>query len=92
VLSYALARPGYVAVIDDAAGRRCATSLNITVIVTVGLIALAKRRGLIARIAPGLTYSNPAKKSLKMAMRLVAKWGHCNRSSKVYLRNQPNRV
>lgn len=54
VLSYALARPGYVAVIDDAAGRRCASSLNITVIGTVGLIVLAKHRGLIARITPGL--------------------------------------
>ena len=54
VLSYALARPDYVAVIDDLAGRRCASSLNITVIGTVGLIVLAKRRGLVARITPGL--------------------------------------
>lgn len=54
VLSYALAWPDYVAVIDDGAGRRCASSLNITVIGTVGLIVLAKRRGLIARITPGL--------------------------------------
>ena len=54
VLSYALARPDYVAVIDDAAGRRCASSLNITVIGTVGLIVLAKRRGVIGYIGPGL--------------------------------------
>jgi predicted nucleic acid-binding protein len=54
VLSYALARPDYVAVIDDSAARRCASSLNITVIGTVGLIVLAKRRGLIAQITPGL--------------------------------------
>jgi predicted nucleic acid-binding protein len=54
VLSYALARPDYVAVIDDTAGRRCASSLNITVIGTVGLIVLAKRRKLIARITPSL--------------------------------------
>jgi predicted nucleic acid-binding protein len=54
VLSYALARPDYVAVIDDTAGRRCASSLKITVIGTVGLIVLAKRRKLIARITPSL--------------------------------------
>jgi predicted nucleic acid-binding protein len=54
VLSYALARLDYVAVIDDAAGRRCARSLNIAVIGTIGLIVLAKRRGLTARITPGL--------------------------------------
>ncbi len=54
VLSYALARPEYTAVIDDDAGRRCARSLNITVIGTVGLIVLAKRRGLITHVSPGL--------------------------------------
>jgi predicted nucleic acid-binding protein len=36
VLSYALAWPDYVAVIDDVAGRRCASSLDIKVIGTVG--------------------------------------------------------
>jgi predicted nucleic acid-binding protein len=54
VLSYALARPEYTAVIDDAAGRRGARSLNITVIGTVGLLVLAKRCGIIAQISPGL--------------------------------------
>jgi predicted nucleic acid-binding protein len=54
VLSYALARPDYVAVIDDTAGRRCARSFNITVIGTLRLIVLAKRRGLIDRIMPGI--------------------------------------
>lgn len=54
VLSYGLANPEYTAVIDDAAARRCARSLNITVIGTVGLVVLAKRRKLIPRIAPGL--------------------------------------
>lgn len=54
VLSCALARPDYIAVIDDAAARRCARSLNITVIGAIGLIVLAKRRGLIPQIMPRL--------------------------------------
>jgi len=54
VLSYALTRPDFVAVIADTAGRRCARSLNITVIGTLGLIVLAKWRGLIGRIMPGI--------------------------------------
>ncbi|MCI0391340.1 MAG: DUF3368 domain-containing protein [Acidobacteria bacterium] len=52
VLSYALTHPGHVAVVDDAAARRCAQSLNITSIGTVGLIIFAKRRGLIAEVMP----------------------------------------
>lgn len=38
--------------VDDAAARRCAQSLNITSIGTVGLIIFAKRRGLIAEVMP----------------------------------------
>ena len=54
VLSFALARPGYTAVIDDAAARNCARSLSVPIIGTVGLIVLAKRRGLLTQITPGL--------------------------------------
>ncbi|MFN7929337.1 MAG: DUF3368 domain-containing protein [Blastocatellia bacterium] len=54
VLSYALGNAGYVAVIDDMAARRCARSLQIDIVGTVGIIVLAKRRGLLAEIAPGL--------------------------------------
>jgi predicted nucleic acid-binding protein len=36
--------------IDDAAARRCAISLNVPTLGTAGLVVLAKRRGLIASI------------------------------------------
>lgn len=54
VLSFAHAHPEYIAVVDDAAARRCASSLNIRVIGTLGLIVLAKRRGILQSVAPGL--------------------------------------
>ncbi len=50
VLSYALAQPQHVAIIDDAAARRCARSLNLPVAGTIGLIVLAKRRRLIPQV------------------------------------------
>ena len=50
VISYALANPGYTVMIDDAAARRCAISLNISTLGTGGAIVLAKRRGLIPSI------------------------------------------
>lgn len=52
VLAYALANPEYVTVLDDAAGRRCARSLNINSIGTVGLFILAKRRQVITEVMP----------------------------------------
>ena len=50
VLSYALLHPKYTAMIDDAAARRCAISLNISTLGTGGAIVLAKRRGLILSV------------------------------------------
>lgn len=50
VLSYALLHPEYTAMIDDAAARRCAVSLNISTLGTGGAIVLAKRRGLIQSV------------------------------------------
>ena len=50
VLSYALLHPEYTAMIDDAAARRCAISLNISTLGTGGAIVLAKRRGLIPSV------------------------------------------
>lgn len=50
VLSYALLYPNYTAMIDDAAARRCAISLNISTLGTGGTIVLAKRRGLIPSV------------------------------------------
>ncbi|MFN0121147.1 MAG: DUF3368 domain-containing protein [Blastocatellia bacterium] len=54
VLAFAMSHPDYLAVIDDAAGRRCARSLNIRVSGTVGLLILAKRRGVIDTVMPGI--------------------------------------
>jgi len=50
VLSYALSHPEFTAIVDDAAARKCAVSLNISTIGTVGMIVLAKRRGLIPSV------------------------------------------
>ncbi len=50
VLSYALAHPGQTAMIDDAAARRCAISLDIPTLGTGGMIVLAKKRGLIPSV------------------------------------------
>jgi predicted nucleic acid-binding protein len=50
VLSYALSCSDHTAVIDDAAARRCAISLNIPTLGTGGIIVLAKRRGLIPSV------------------------------------------
>jgi predicted nucleic acid-binding protein len=55
VLSFALDNPGIRASIDDRAARRCAEALSIPTIGTIGILLLAKRRGLIdsARAAIG---------------------------------------
>jgi predicted nucleic acid-binding protein len=50
VLSYALLHPDHTAMVDDAAARRCAISLNISTLGTGGMIVLAKRRGLISSV------------------------------------------
>lgn len=50
VISYAIARPNYTAIVDDAAARRCAISLGVPTLGTGGLIVLAKKRGLIASV------------------------------------------
>ena len=52
VLSLAAEHPGTEAIIDDLAGRRCAASLNIPVRGTLGVVLVAKRRGLIPEARP----------------------------------------
>ncbi len=47
VLAYALQNPGMVAIIDDGAGRRCAEVLGVPLSGTLGLVLLAKQRGMI---------------------------------------------
>lgn len=47
VISYAFANPGWTAILDDGAARRCAQTFSIPIKGTLGIILLAKRRGLI---------------------------------------------
>jgi predicted nucleic acid-binding protein len=49
VIAWALAHPGSVAIIDDLQGRRCALSLHVPLIGTLGIALLAKRKGAISR-------------------------------------------
>jgi predicted nucleic acid-binding protein len=52
VLALALAEPGAFAVIDDLEARRCARSLSIPVIGTLGLLILAKQEDRIPAVRP----------------------------------------
>jgi predicted nucleic acid-binding protein len=52
VLAWALAHPGALAVLDDLAARRCAAVLGVPVRGTLGLVILAKQRGLIPAARP----------------------------------------
>lgn len=47
VMAYALANPGWTAVLDDNAARKCARSFGIPVKGTLAVVILAKQRGLI---------------------------------------------
>ncbi len=52
VLAWAVNAPGYEAVLDDAAARRCAQVYRVPVRSTLGLVVLAKKRGFIAECRP----------------------------------------
>lgn len=54
VLSVALDHSDYRAVIDDAAARRCARTLQVQILGTGGVLVLAKRRGLIPSVESSL--------------------------------------
>jgi predicted nucleic acid-binding protein len=51
VLSLALERPGYYAMVDDMAARRCARTLDIPTLGTGATLILAKRQGLISSVS-----------------------------------------
>jgi predicted nucleic acid-binding protein len=51
VMTYALAHPGWTAVLDDNAARKCARSFNIPVKGTLAVVILAKQKGLIPSAA-----------------------------------------
>lgn len=50
VLSFALKNPEYFAVMDDRGARRCATSLQCRCIGTLGIVMLARKRGMISSV------------------------------------------
>ena len=52
VLAEVLGLPGSRAVIDDLAGRKCAASLGIPVIGTLGIVLRARRQGIISAARP----------------------------------------
>ncbi len=54
VLSLALKNSDCAAIVDDRAARRCGQALSINTLGTGGLLILAKRRGLIPSISPGI--------------------------------------
>jgi predicted nucleic acid-binding protein len=47
VISYAIENPGWIAIIDDGAARRCAASFGVRVKGSLAVVILAKKRGLI---------------------------------------------
>jgi predicted nucleic acid-binding protein len=51
VLAYALAHPGWIAILDDGAARKCAKTFGIPLKGTLAVIILAKKRGLIPSAA-----------------------------------------
>ncbi len=51
VLSFALANPNYVAILDDAAARKCANSFSISVKGTLAVVLMAKQKNLIPSAA-----------------------------------------
>jgi len=76
VLSWALMYPGYEAVLDDLAARRCAAALGVEVRGTLGLVLLAKKQGRIAEARPILERMRGARiylsdRVLDSALRLV---------------------
>ena len=54
VISLAAAHPGAVVVLDDLAARRCAQAHGIQMTGTLGLLLLAKKRGLLAEVGKPL--------------------------------------
>lgn len=52
MLAWAHSHPGTEAIVDDLAARRCAASLGIPVRGTLGLVLMAKRRGIIPAARP----------------------------------------
>lgn len=68
VLAHALERPGAEAVLDDLAARRCARSLGLSMIGTLGVVILCRHRGVISAARPVLEMLCEAGLRLKPAL------------------------
>ena len=55
VIGYANLYPEYHVILDDAAARRCAKALSIKSLGTLGVVLIAKQRGIISSVKPVLT-------------------------------------
>jgi predicted nucleic acid-binding protein len=76
VISCAYKNPGYEAILDDRAARKCALSLKIPVRGTLSVILLAKREGRLLKVEPLLNQLvqigfRVDPELLKVALRLV---------------------
>ena len=68
VLAHGLERPGAEVVLDDLAARRCARSLGLPMIGTLGVVILCRHRGIIGAARPVLETLREAGLRLKPAL------------------------
>jgi len=52
VISCALRAPGFEAILDDLAARKCAATLSVPIRGTLGVLLLARKEGLVAELTP----------------------------------------
>jgi predicted nucleic acid-binding protein len=69
VIAMAMENPGYEAVLDDAAARRCAAVFGVSLRGTLSFVALAKKRGLISACRP--VFEEMQKAGLFVSQKLV---------------------
>jgi predicted nucleic acid-binding protein len=68
VLAHGLERPGAEVVLDDLAARRCARSLDLPMIGTLGVVILCRHRGVIGSARPVVEKLREAGLRLKPAL------------------------
>jgi predicted nucleic acid-binding protein len=68
VLAQGLERPGVEVALDDLAARRCARSLGLSMIGTLGIVVLCRHRGVISAARPVLEALREAGLHLKPAL------------------------
>ena len=68
VLTHGLEQPGAEVVLDDLAARRCARSLGLSMVGTMGIVILCRHRGVISAARPVLATLCEAGLRLKPAL------------------------